>query len=77
MSTPRLVLLSVLWILAAAAIGVIVGMIAGELAWIFGWVELDSAPHRTIVDVTSLAAFVALVAVPWLIRHRLSTRVER
>jgi H+/Cl- antiporter ClcA len=75
-STPKLVVLSVLWILAAAAIGIVVGMVAGELAWIVGWVELGSTAHRTIVDVVALVAFVLLMAVPWLIRRRLLAEPE-
>lgn len=76
MSTPKLVVLTVLWILAAAAIGIVVGMIIGEIAWITGLVDLDTTPHRTIVDVVSLAAFLLLLAVPWLIRRRLIADTE-
>lgn len=76
MSTTKLIVLTVLWVLAAAAIGIVVGMIVGELAWIIGLVDLDSSAHRTVVDVVSLVAFLLLVAVPWLIRRRLITEPE-
>lgn len=59
------------WLLASGAIAVIFGVLAGEILWLLGIVELDEVAYLVVVDLVAAVSFVLLALMPWLLRHRL------
>jgi len=68
--TWKLLLLYGAWLLASGAIAVIFGVLAGEILWLIGVVELEDTAYRIVVDVVAAISFVLLALTPWLLRHR-------
>lgn len=76
METWKLVLLYAVWLLACGAIAVMFGVLAGEILWLLGLVELDETAYRVTVDVVAAVAFVLLALTPFFLRRRLSRDEE-
>lgn len=58
------------WLLAAAAIGLLVGLLIGELALALRLVDAASTQQRIVVEGVAVAGFLVLAALPFLLRHR-------
>ena len=71
METWKIVLLYLIWLLACGAIAVMTGVLAGEILWLLGLVELDATGYRVTVDVVSAVVFVLLALLPFFLRNRL------
>lgn len=59
------------WLLAASALAILFGILVGELLALVGLVDSLSREQRRVVEVASVAAFVVLAFLPFLLRHRL------
>ena len=70
MSGPRLAVAAVAWLLAAAAIGVVLGVLVVEAAGLVGLLERGGPTYARTLDVVSLGVFVTLLALPFLLRRR-------
>ncbi len=75
-SVVKLVALYLAWLLAAAAIGVLVGVFVGEMAALVGLVVRNGDGHRRLVDVGSLGSFLTMAALPFLLRERMRRELE-
>jgi len=58
------------WLFAAAAIGLLLGLLSGELALAVRFVDAASPEQRTVVEWVAVVGFVVLAAVPFLLRNR-------
>jgi hypothetical protein len=70
-STWKLVAGYFVWLLASAAIALIAGLLVGAVATGFG-VESQSASSQSLIAAVAVAGFVALAALPFLLRRRMS-----
>ena len=59
------------WLLAAIALAIVFGVLTGELLALVGLVDSLSHEQRRVVEVVSVAAFVVLALLPFLLRRRL------
>ncbi len=67
----KLVIGYLVWILASAAIALIAGLFIGVIATAFG-VESQSATSQSLIAFVAVVGFVALVALPFLLRRRMN-----
>ncbi len=70
MSTRKLIVLAVAWVLASLTMGVVVAVFVTEILRLVGVVESGSSGYSTSLDVVTLVVFVGLVAVPFVFRDR-------
>lgn len=70
MDTWKIVVAYAGWLLAGAAIALLIGLLCGELALALGVVDAASPEQRTVVEAVAIAGFVVLAALPFLLRHR-------
>ena len=70
-STWKLVACYVVWLLASAAIALIAGLLVGAVATGFG-VESQSTSSQNLIAAVAVVGFVALAALPFLLRRRMS-----
>ena len=59
------------WLLAAIAIAIVFGVLTSELLALVGLVDSLSKEQRRVIEVVSVAAFVVLALLPFLLRRRL------
>jgi len=59
------------WLLAAIALAIVFGVLTSELLALVGLVDSLSQEQRRVVEVVSVAAFVVLALLPFLLRRRL------
>jgi hypothetical protein len=70
MSTGKLILLSVAWVLASLTMGVVVGVFVTEILRLAGLVETGSSGYSLSLNVVTFGVFILLVAVPFVFRRR-------
>ncbi len=70
MSTPKLILLGIAWVLAALTIGVVTAIVATELLLLVGIVQSGQSSYAISLNTITLVVFLALVAVPIAFRSR-------
>lgn len=70
-ATWKLVVGYLVWLLAAAAIALIAGLLVGVVATAFG-VEARSANSQNLIAIVAAIGFVGLAALPFLLRRRMS-----
>ncbi len=70
MSTGKLIVFSVAWILASLTMGVVVGVLVTEILRLVGVVETGSSGYSLSLNVVTFSTFVALLAVPFVFRRR-------
>ena len=70
MDTWKIVVAYTGWLFAAAAIGLLLGLLSGELALAVRFVDAASPEQRTVVEWVAVVGFVVLAAVPFLLRNR-------
>ena len=58
------------WLLAAATIAILGGLIAGEAALSVGLVDPASSEQKLVVEAVGIVLFLMLAALPYLLRHR-------
>ena len=59
------------WLLAAIGIAIVFGVLTSELLALVGLVDSLSKEQRRVIEVVSVAAFVVLALLPFLLRRRL------
>jgi len=70
MSTGKLILLSIAWVLASLTMGVVVAVIVTEVLRLAGIVETGSPGYSLSLNIVTFSVFVVLVAVPFVFRKR-------
>ena len=65
------------WLLAAIALAIVFGVLTSELLALVGLVDSLSQEQRRVVEVVSVAAFVVLALLPFLLRRRLMRSDDR
>ncbi len=68
--TWKLVAAFFAWLLASGAIALLFALLLAELVGLLGVVETGSTAQRRLVDITTVAGFVLLALVPFLLRGR-------
>jgi len=58
------------WLLAAATIAILGGLLVGEAALSVGLVDSASSEQKLVVEAVGIVLFVVLAALPYLLRHR-------
>jgi multisubunit Na+/H+ antiporter MnhB subunit len=58
------------WLLAAASIAILGGLLAGEAALFVGFVDPAGSEQKLVVEAVGIVLFVMLAALPYLLRHR-------
>jgi hypothetical protein len=75
METWKVVAAYAAWLLAAATISLLVGLLLGELVLAVGLVDAASTQQRIVVEAVAVAGFLVLAALPYLLRRRVSGEV--
>ena len=70
MSTGKLIVLTIAWILASITIGVVVGVLLTEILVLTGLVDNGSREYTVSLNITSFASFAVVVTVPLVFRKR-------
>lgn len=70
METWKAVIAYLGWLLAAATIAILGGLLAGEVALSVGLVDSASSEQKLVVEAVGVVLFVMLAALPYLLRHR-------
>jgi hypothetical protein len=70
MSTGKLIVLTIAWILASLAIGVVIGVLLTEILVLTGLVDNGSREYAISLNVFAFSAFVVVVSVPIVFRKR-------
>jgi multisubunit Na+/H+ antiporter MnhB subunit len=58
------------WLLAAASIAILGGLLAGEVVLFVGLVDPAGSEQKLVVEAVGIVLFVMLAALPYLLRHR-------
>ena len=58
------------WLLAAASIAILGGLLAGDVVLFVGLVDPASSEQKLVVEAVGIVLFVMLAALPYLLRHR-------
>jgi membrane protein YdbS with pleckstrin-like domain len=67
----KLALGYVAWLFAAIAIALILALLVGSIASLFG-VDAQSVSHQRVVEVVAVLSFFALAAAPFVVRYRVN-----
>jgi membrane-anchored glycerophosphoryl diester phosphodiesterase (GDPDase) len=70
MSTGKLIVLVVAWVLASITIGVVTGVLLTEILVLIGLVDAGSTEYSVILNIISLSVFVVVGSVPLVFRKR-------
>jgi len=70
MSTGKLILLTIGWILASLTIGIVVGVFLTEILVLVGLVDTGSVEYSTSLNIIALSVFAIVVVVPLVFRKR-------
>ena len=70
MSTGKLIVLTVTWVLASITIGVVVGVFLTEILVLIGIVDAGSTEYGISLNIIALSVFVVVVVVPLVFRKR-------
>ncbi len=68
--TWKLIAAYVGWLLAAAAIALLGGLLVGEMLSLVGLVDAAGAEQKLVVEVVAVVLFLLLAALPYLLRDR-------
>ena len=58
------------WLLAAASIAILGGLLAGEVVLFVGLVDPAGSEQKLVVEAVGIVLFLMLAALPYLLRHR-------
>jgi hypothetical protein len=70
MSTGKLIVLTVTWVLASITIGVVTGVLLTEILVLIGIVDTGSTEYGISLNIIALSVFVVVVVVPLVFRKR-------
>lgn len=70
MSTGKLIVMSIAWVLASLTMGVVVAVLVTEILRLVGIVETGSSGYSLSLNVVTFSVFAILVAVPFVFRKR-------
>ena len=70
MSTGKLIVLTIAWVLASVAIGVVVGVLLTEILVLTGLIDNGSREYTISLNVIAFSAFAVVVTVPLVFRRR-------
>ena len=70
MSTGKLIVLTIAWVLASIAIGVVVGVFLTEILVLIGLVDNGSREYTISLNIIAFSAFAVVVVVPLVFRKR-------
>ena len=70
MTTRKLLLLFIAWLLAAGAIAITVAVVVTEILSLIGIVDRSDASYGLSLNIITGATFVALASVPFVFRSR-------
>jgi hypothetical protein len=69
--TAKLVVAYLAWLLAAGALALLFSLLIGEVVALIGIVDSGSDAQQTVVEVATIAWFVLLAALPFLLRSHI------
>jgi hypothetical protein len=70
--TAKLVVAYLAWLLAAGALALLFSLLIGEVVALIGIVDSGSDAQQTVAEVATIAWFVLLAALPFLLRSHIS-----
>jgi hypothetical protein len=70
MSTGKLIVLTITWILASVTIGVVVGVFLTEILVLTGLIDNGSREYTVSLNVLAFSTFAVVVVVPFVFRKR-------
>lgn len=73
MSSGKLIVLTVAWIFASIAIGVIVGVLLTEVLVLVGLVDTGSREYTISLNIIAFSSFAVVVVIPLIFRRRFAT----
>jgi hypothetical protein len=73
MSTGKLIVLTVTWVLASITIGVVTGVLLTEILVLIGIVDTGSTEYGISLNIIALSVFVVVVVVPLVFRKRFTS----
>jgi len=76
MSTGKLIVLTIAWILASITIGVVVGVLLTEILVLTGLVDNGSKEYSISLNVITFSTFAVVVSVPLVFRRRFTDEVS-
>jgi hypothetical protein len=69
--TAKLVVAYLAWLLAAGALALLFSLLIGEVVALIGIVDSGSDAQQTVAEVATIAWFVLLAALPFLLRSHI------
>jgi hypothetical protein len=69
--TAKLVVAYLAWLLAAGALALLFSLLIGEVVALIGIVDSGSDSQQTVVEIATIAWFVLLAALPFLLRSHI------
>jgi hypothetical protein len=69
--TAKLVVAYLAWLLAAGALALLFSLLIGEVVALIGIVDSGSDSQQTVVEVATIAWFLLLAALPFLLRSHI------
>jgi hypothetical protein len=69
--TAKLVVAYLAWLLAAGALALLFSLLIGEVVALIGIADSGSDAQQTVVEVATIAWFVLLAALPFLLRSHI------
>ena len=75
MSTGKLIVLTIAWVLASITIGVVVGVFLTEILVVTGLVDNGSREYTISLNIIAFSAFAVVVVVPLVFRKRFTADV--
>jgi membrane protein YdbS with pleckstrin-like domain len=76
MSTGKLIVLTITWILASITMGIVIGVLLTEILVATGLVDNGSREYSISLNVIALTVFVVIVTVPLIFRKRFTADAE-
>jgi hypothetical protein len=73
MSTGKLIVLTIAWVLASVAMGVVIGILVTETLVLVGVVDSGTSQYRLTLNISTFTAFVVVVAIPFVFRGRFTS----
>ena len=70
MSTGKLIVLTIAWILASITIGLVVGVLLTEILVLIGLIDNGTDEYSTSLSIIAFSAFAVVVTVPFVFRKR-------
>jgi len=70
MSTGKLIVLTIAWVLASITIGVVTGVFLTEILVLTGLLDTGSREYSTSLNIITFSTFAVVVVVPFVFRKR-------